>query len=171
MRELYAEYVTAGGQVSPEVAAAMARAADPARVADIASAAPDLTVAERVELLQSLDVVARLRRLAPLLGRQVEVASMRTRIHEDVQRTINKSQREHILREQLRAVRKELAELDGESDDAEDLVARVEALAMPPDVKAQRAQGGVAARADPRRVAGDGHGAHLGRLAPRPPLG
>ncbi|HSP64744.1 MAG TPA: LON peptidase substrate-binding domain-containing protein, partial [Candidatus Deferrimicrobium sp.] len=137
VRELYADYVTAGGQVSPEVAAAMARATGPARVADIASAAPDLTVAERVELLQSLDVVERLRRLAPLLGRQVEVASMRSRIHEDVQRTINKSQREHILREQLRAVRKELAELDGEGDDSEDLVARVEALSMPPDVKAR----------------------------------
>jgi ATP-dependent Lon protease len=137
VRELYSDYVTAGGQVSPEVAAAMARSTDPARVADIASAAPDLTVAERVELLQSLDVVTRLRRLAPLLGRQVEVASMRTRIHEDVQRTINKSQREHILREQLRAVRKELAELDGEGDDSEDLAGRIEALAMPPDVKAR----------------------------------
>ena len=137
VRELYADYVTAGGQVSPEVAAAMARATGPARVADIASAAPDLTVAERVELLQSLDVVERLRRLAPLLGRQVEVASMRTRIHEDVQRTINKSQREHILREQLRAVRKELAELEGEGEDSEDLVARIEALGMPPDVRAR----------------------------------
>ena len=137
VRELYADYVTAGGQVSPEVAAAMARATGPARVADIASAAPDLTVAERVELLQALDVVERLRRLAPLLGRQVEVASMRTRIHEDVQRTINKSQREHILREQLRAVRKEISELDGEGEDSEDLVARIEALGMPPDVRAR----------------------------------
>ncbi|MDQ6847472.1 MAG: endopeptidase La [Candidatus Dormibacteraeota bacterium] len=137
VRQLYADYVTAGGQVSPEVAVAMARATEPARVADIASAAPDLTVAERVEMLQALDVVERLRRLAPLLGRQVEVASMRTRIHEDVQRTINKSQREHILREQLRAVRKELAELEGEGDEGEDLVARIEALGMPADVKAR----------------------------------
>jgi ATP-dependent Lon protease len=137
VRQLYADYVTAGGQVSPEVAAGMARATNPARVADIASAAPDLTVAERVELLQTLDVVERLRCLAPLLGRQVEVASMRTRIHEDVQRTINKSQREHILREQLRAVRKELAELGGEGDEDEDLVARIEALGMPADVKAR----------------------------------
>ncbi|MDQ2959451.1 MAG: endopeptidase La [Candidatus Dormibacteraeota bacterium] len=137
VRQLYADYVTAGGQVSPEVAAAMARATEPGRVADIASAAPDLTVVERVELLQALDVVERLRRLAPLLGRQVEVASMRTRIHEDVQRTINKSQREHILREQLRAVRKEIAELDGEGDDGEDLAARIEALGMPSEVKAR----------------------------------
>jgi ATP-dependent Lon protease len=72
-----------------------------------------------------------------LLGRQVEVASMRTRIHEDVQRTINKSQREHILREQLRAVRKELAELEGESDDGEDLADRIEALGMPPAIRAR----------------------------------
>jgi ATP-dependent Lon protease len=137
VRELFGEYVTAGGQVPPEVAGAMARATDPARVADIASAAPDLTVVERVELLQALDVVERLRRLAPLFGRQVEVASMRTRIHEDVQRTINKSQREHILREQLRAVRKELAELDGEGEEGEDLAARIEGLGMPPAVRAR----------------------------------
>jgi ATP-dependent Lon protease len=137
VRQLFAEYVTAGGQVAPEVAAAMARAGGPSRVADIASAAPDLTVDERVELLQTLDGVERLRRLAPLIGRQVEVASMRTRIHEDVTRTINKSQREHILREQLRAVRKELAELDGEGDDGEDLAARIEALGMAPAVRAR----------------------------------
>ncbi|HEX4754780.1 MAG TPA: endopeptidase La [Candidatus Dormibacteraeota bacterium] len=137
VRQLFAEYVTAGGQVAPEVAAAMARAGGPSRVADIASAAPDLTVDERVELLQTLDAVERLRRLAPLLGRQVEVASMRTRIHEDVTRTINKSQREHILREQLRAVRKELADLEGEGDDGEDLAARIEALGMSPAVKAR----------------------------------
>jgi ATP-dependent Lon protease len=137
VRQLFAEYVTAGGQVAPEVGASMARAGGPSRVADIASAAPDLTVEERVELLQTLDAMVRLRRLAPLLGRQVEVASMRTRIHEDVTRTINKSQREHILREQLRAVRKELAELDGEGDDGEDLTARIEALGMPPAVRAR----------------------------------
>ena len=137
VRQLFAEYLTAGGQVSAEVAAAMARAGGPSRVADIASAAPDLTVEERVELLQTLDPLERLRRLAPLLGRQVEVASMRTRIHEDVTRTINKSQREHILREQLRAVRKELAELEGEGEDGEDLGARVEALGMPPAVRAR----------------------------------
>ena len=137
VRQLFAEYVTAGGQVGPEVAAAMARATSPTRVADIASAAPDLTVGERIELLQVLDSVERLRRLAPLLGRQVEVASMRTRIHEDVTRTINKSQREHILREQLRSVRKELAELEGESPDGEDLVQRIEALGMPAVVRAR----------------------------------
>jgi ATP-dependent Lon protease len=137
VRQLFAEYVTAGGQVAPEVAAAMARAGGASRVADIASAAPDLSVEERVDLLQTLDAVERLRRLAPLLGRQAEVASMRTRIHEDVTRTINKSQREHILREQLRAVRKELAELEGEGDDGEDLSARIEALGMSPAVRAR----------------------------------
>ena len=137
VRELFADYVTAGGQVPPEVAASMARASGPARVSDIASAAPDLTVEERVALLQSLDVVERLRRLAPLFGRQVEVASMRTRIHEDVQRTINKSQREHILREQLRSVRKELAELEGEGEEGEDLAGRIEALGMPAAVRAR----------------------------------
>ena len=59
---------------------------------------------------------------------------MRARIHEDVQKSINNTQREHILREQLRLVRKELSELDGTSEDSEEsLTERVEALALSQD--------------------------------------
>ncbi|MHB8717470.1 MAG: endopeptidase La [Candidatus Dormibacteria bacterium] len=137
VRGLFTEYVNAGGGVSPEVGASMARAATPSRIADIAATAPDLPISDRVALLQEIDPLIRLRSIAPLLARQVEVASLRTRINEDVQRTINKSQREHILREQLRALRKELAELEGESDDADDLVARIESVAMPEAVRAR----------------------------------
>ena len=132
---LFAEYVSAGAAVSPDVAMAMARASEAALVADIASTSPDLSVEERISLLQEVDLPARLRRLAPALGRQVEVAQLRSKINEDVQKTINKSQREHILREQLRAVRKELSELEGGNEEEEDLVTRIEATAMPDAVK------------------------------------
>src|SRR5438132_8617079 len=115
---------------------AMARATQPSVIADIASASPDVSFDERVSLLQEIDVTARLRSLVPLLARQTEVAQLRTKIHEDVQKTINKTQREHILREQLRAVRKELAELEGGGEDAEeDLSSRVESTGMPEQVK------------------------------------
>ncbi len=89
-----------------------------------------------MSLLQQLDVRDRLRSLVPLMARQSEVAQLRSKIHEDVQKTINKSQREHILREQLRAVRKELSELEGgEGEEEEDLATRVENAGMPEPVK------------------------------------
>ena len=136
VKTLFAEYVGAGAAVGPDVAMAMARANHPALVADIAATAPDLTFEERMSLLQQLDVRDRLRSLVPLMARQSEVAQLRSKIHEDVQKTINKSQREHILREQLRAVRKELSDLEGgEGEEEEDLATRVENAGMPEPVK------------------------------------
>ncbi len=135
VRALFAEYVNAGAQVGADTAVAMARASQPELIADIASTCPDFGFDDRVALLQETDAVARLRRLIPLLAREVEVAQLRSKIHEDVQKTINNSQREHILREQLRAIRKELSELDDAGEDDEDLSARVEKAGMPDNVK------------------------------------
>ncbi|MFN2452350.1 MAG: endopeptidase La, partial [Candidatus Dormibacteria bacterium] len=138
VRQLFTDYVGAGAGVSSEVAAHVARSTDPARIADVVSTAPDLAIEDRVALLQELDVATRLRALVPLLARQSEVAQLRSKINEDVQRTINKAQREHILREQLRALRKELAELDGAApEDEDDVKARIEALDMPEAVRAR----------------------------------
>jgi ATP-dependent Lon protease len=135
VKNLFAEYVGAGAAVGADMAMAMTRASAPDVIADIASAAPDLSFEERVGLLQEINVLARLRTLVPLLARQLEVAQLRSKIHEDVQKTINKSQREHILREQLRAIRKELSDLEGATDDEEDLAARVESSGMPDPVR------------------------------------
>jgi ATP-dependent Lon protease len=135
VRTLFADYVNAGAQVGADTAVAMARASQPELIADIASTCPDFGFDDRVALLQETDTIARLRTLIPLLAREVEVAQLRSKIHEDVQKTINNSQREHILREQLRAIRKELTELDDAGEDDEDLAARVEKAGMPDNVK------------------------------------
>ena len=135
VRTLFADYVNAGAQVGADTAVAMARATHPELIADIASTCPDFGFDDRVALLQETDPVARLRTLIPLLAREGEVAQLRSKIHEDVQKTINNSQREHILREQLRAIRKELVELEDAGEDDEDLSARVEKAGMPDNVK------------------------------------
>jgi len=135
VRTLFADYVNAGAQVAADTAVAMARAAQPGLIADIASTCPDFGFEDRVALLQETDTIARLRTLIPLLAREGEVAQLRSKIHEDVQKTINNSQREHILREQLRAIRKELVELEDGGDDDEDLSARVEKAGMPENVQ------------------------------------
>jgi ATP-dependent Lon protease len=139
VKSLFGDYVGAGAAVAPEVVVALTRTSEPARVADMASAAPDIAIADKMALLQEGDVVARLRLLVPLLAKQVEVAQLRSKIQEDVQKTINKGQREAILREQLRAIKKELGELEGVGEDGEeDLATRVENAGMPEPIK-QRA--------------------------------
>jgi ATP-dependent Lon protease len=135
VKSLFGEYVVAGAAVAPEVAVAVSRTTEPAKIADVCSAAPDIAASDKVALLQELDVGARLRMLVPLLAKQVEVAQLRSKINEDVQKTINKGQREHILREQLRAIKRELAELEGSVDDEDDLATRVENLGMPEGVR------------------------------------
>jgi ATP-dependent Lon protease len=139
VKSLFGEYVGAGAAVAPELVVALTRSTEPARVADMAGAAPDIAVADKMALLQDLDIASRLRALVPLLAKQVEVAQLRSKIQEDVQKTINKGQREAILREQLRAIKKELAELEGSAEsEEEDLATRVENAGMPDPVK-QRA--------------------------------
>ncbi|HEY6379535.1 MAG TPA: LON peptidase substrate-binding domain-containing protein, partial [Candidatus Dormibacteraeota bacterium] len=137
VKALFSEYVGAGAAVAPEVVVALQRTTDVRRIADITSAAPDLGVEDRVALLQETDVGKRLRTLVPLLAKQVEVAQLRSRIQEDVQKTIGKAQREAILREQLKSIRRELAELDGGDgvSDQDDLATRVENAGMPEEVR------------------------------------
>jgi ATP-dependent Lon protease len=138
VKTLFGDYVGAGAAVAPELVVAVTRTTEAARVADMASAAPDIAVADKMALLQEADVAKRLRALVPLLAKQVEVAQLRSKIQEDVQKTINKGQREAILREQLRAIRRELSELDGSAgEEEEDLATRVENAGMPEAVKAR----------------------------------
>ncbi len=137
VQQLFADYAAAGAQVAPELAISVARTREPGRIADIAGAAPDLPADERIALLQEHEPAARLQRLVPVLARQVQVAQLRSKIQQDVAQTINQGQREAILREQLRAIRKELAELGGDTQAEEDLRERIEAAGMPETVRAR----------------------------------
>lgn len=134
VRQLFGEYVAAGASVAPELAVAVARAKEPGKVADLAGTAPDLDPKDRIALLQEADIERRLRGLVPLLARLLEVAQLRSKIQQDVAQTINQGQREAILREQLKVIRKELADLGGESGSEQDLRERIEAAGMPEPV-------------------------------------
>jgi ATP-dependent Lon protease len=138
VRQLFADYVANGAAVAPELAVAVTRAKEASKVADLAGTAPDLASEDRIALLQEPDVERRLRGLVPLLARQSEVAQLRNKIQQDVAQTINQGQREAILREQLKVIRKELAEMGGESGVEEDIRERIEAAGMPDSVR-QRA--------------------------------
>ena len=103
---------------------------DPGRLADfIAANLPSLSTTEKQELLESLDLKARLDRLHRLLARELEVQQLRSKIQSDVQDQVNQNQREYFLREQLKAIQKELGEAD-EHQDVEELRKKIDDAEM-----------------------------------------
>src|SRR5205814_1203889 len=78
--------------------------------ADLVSAAPDQTLEQKQHMLETPNVLERLRLLSLFLSKQVEILELKAKIQNEVQSTIGKLQRDQILREQLKAIRKELGE-------------------------------------------------------------
>jgi ATP-dependent Lon protease len=103
---------------------------DPGRLGDfIAANLPSLSSTEKQELLESLDLKGRLDRLNHLLAREVEVLQLRSKIQSDVQDQVTQSQREYYLREQMKAIQKELGEAD-EQQEIEELRQKIDGAGM-----------------------------------------
>ncbi|WP_405777226.1 endopeptidase La [Streptomyces sp. NBC_00859] len=101
-------------------------------LADNSGYSPFLTLAQKTELLETTDPVARLKLAVQWLGEHLAEQDVAESIAKDVQEGVDKQQREFLLRRQLEAVRKELSELNGEADDeSDDYRARVEAAVLP----------------------------------------
>src|SRR5947209_3959818 len=134
VKSLYEKYVESGAAVAPEVAATVSKTDDPVYLADLVSAAPDQTLEQKQHMLETPNVLERLRLLALFLSKQVEILELKAKIQNEVQSTIGKLQRDQILREQLKAIRKELGE-DEEGADLHSLREKIEAAGMPDAVK------------------------------------
>ena len=106
------------------------------RAADfIASSLPFLTTADKQALLESADVAVRLEKINQFLAKEIDVQQLRNKIQSEVQDQVQQSQRDYYLREQLKAIQKELGEVDEGQRDIDDLKAKIEAAGMPDDVK------------------------------------
>ncbi|GAU65442.1 putative ATP-dependent protease La [Streptomyces sp. NBRC 110611] len=105
-------------------------------LADNSGYSPFLTVEQKVQLLETVDPVARLKFATEALREHLAEQDVAESIAKDVQEGVDKQQREFLLRRQLEAVRKELAQLNGDpEDESDDYRARVEAAELPEDVR------------------------------------
>ena len=109
---------------------------EPGRLADfIASSLATLTTSVKQEVLETVDVRARLDLLNRLLIKEAEVLELGSKIQSQVQSEVGKNQREYFLREQLKAIQKELGEGDDQTKEVEELREKIEAAGMPEGVK------------------------------------
>ena len=134
VKSLFGDYVENGGSIVPEVAMTAKSSDDPSHFADLVAQSQDLTIEQRQQLLEMESVVERLRFLSVFLAKQNEILQMKAKIQNDVQQTLDKTQREYILREQMKAIQKELGDDDGTSE-VNELREKIEAAGMPDEVK------------------------------------
>ncbi len=130
-QELFREVVARSSQLSDDLQTVALNIDDPGRLADfIAGTLPSLSTLLRQELLETASVRRRLELLIRELSKELEVLELRNKIQEQVQEQVNQNQREYLLREQLKAIQKELGESDDTQAEVEELRQKVEESGM-----------------------------------------
>ncbi len=131
------QYVQSGAPVPPEAAVAARNITEPGLLADMVAYSPDMSTEQRQEMLETVDVIERLKLVAAFLARQIEILELKGKIQSEVKSEMDKTQREYILREQLKAIQRELGEDDPQQAEINELREKVEAAGMPEEVKAR----------------------------------
>ena len=132
----FQQIVTVSPTLSDELSTIAVNIDEPGRLVDfIASSLPFLTTTDKQELLETSDVVARMERINKHLAKELEVQQLRNKIQSEVQDQVQQSQRDYYLREQMKAIQKELGEIDEGQKDLDELKEKIESAGMPEDVK------------------------------------
>jgi ATP-dependent Lon protease len=132
----FQQVVSLSPLLSDDLQALAVNITDPGKLADfIASSLTTLPTAVKQEVLETLDIRARMDVLNRLLIKELEVLELGSKIQSQVQSEVGKNQREYFLREQLKAIQKELGEGDEQAKEIEELRAKIDAAGMPELVK------------------------------------
>ncbi len=109
---------------------------EPGRLVDfVASSLPFLSTRDKQDVLETYDVRSRLDKINQHLAKELEVQQLRNKIQSEVQDRVQQSQREYYLREQLKAIQKELGEKDDATRDIEEFKEKIDRRGMPEEVK------------------------------------
>ncbi len=108
---------------------------DTGQLADLITSNLDIPVEEKQDVLETFDHKARTRKVLQFLTRQLEILKVREKINTQVQEEMGRNQREYVLRQQLKAIKEELGELDDGGSDFEEFKTKIADAKMPPDVE------------------------------------
>ena len=127
----FEQYVKLNKKIPPEVIASLSSIDEVSRMADTVAAHMSLKLEDKQNLLEMSDVKARVERLMAFLEGEIDIQQIEKRIRNRVKKQMEKSQREYYLNEQLKAVQKELGEIDETANEADELEARINKAGMP----------------------------------------
>tara|TARA_R110002153_G_scaffold18021_5_gene63185 strand:- start:279 stop:2702 length:2424 start_codon:yes stop_codon:yes gene_type:complete len=131
----FEQYIKLNKKIPPEVIASLAGIEDAARMADTVAAHMTLKLEDKQQLLEQRDVGARMEKLMAFLESEIDIQQIEKRIRSRVKKQMEKSQREYYLNEQMKAVQKELGEIDETSNELDELAAKITATTMTAEAK------------------------------------
>ena len=133
---LFQQIVASSPTLSDELSTVAMNIEEPGRLVDfVASSLPSLSTRDKQEILETPDVYLRLDKINQHLAKELEVQQLRNKIQSEVQDRVQQTQREYYLREQMKAIQKELGEQDETQRDAEEFKEKIEQSGMPDEVK------------------------------------
>ncbi|MGZ9187869.1 MAG: endopeptidase La, partial [Candidatus Binatia bacterium] len=135
LREQASKALSLLPQPSAELKSIIESIEDPVALIDIIAPTLDITLGEKQEILETIAVEARLQKVSGQLTRQIELLELRQKIRAETKDSVDKAQRDYFLREQLKAIKKELGEENGKNVEIAELREKIEALKAPPEVE------------------------------------
>ncbi|MDP3029812.1 MAG: endopeptidase La [Deltaproteobacteria bacterium] len=131
LRNLFQKVLELSPNIPSELGTIALNIEDPGTLSDMIASSLNISISERQDILETLEVKARLEKVMRLVTRQTEIMELGRKIHTQVKGEIDKTQREYYLREQLKAIKKELGEKDELSIEIDELRAKVEEKKLP----------------------------------------
>ena len=132
---VYQELVNLSPYLPEELSAVVMNIEDPARLADFIATNTKMETEQRQEILETLDVKERLKKILAILTKELDVLKLGEELRNKIKNEMEKAQREYLLREQLKAIKKELGEEDEREAEFKELFERIEKAGMPDEVK------------------------------------
>lgn len=131
----FEHYINLSKKVTPETLAAVSDIDEPGRLADVICSHLSLKIKDKQEILETLDVRERLEKLLDFLNNEREVLELERKINQRVKKQMEKTQKEYYLREQMKAIQKELGEKEGRAGEVEELRSQMEGRELPEKVR------------------------------------
>lgn len=134
IKSLFRRAVELAPQIPSEVGVLVASMEDPRSLADFIASNFNISVAEKQEILELIDLKKRLERVVSILNKELQVLELGSKIQSELKKEMDKTQREYYLREQLKAIQRELGEEDERTVEITELKEKIEKAKMPEEV-------------------------------------
>lgn len=126
--------VSLGKSILPDIMGVVENIEDPGRVADLVASNIGLKTEQSQEMLEITDPIQRLKRIGEIMSREIELLTVQQKIQSEARGEIDKTQREYFLREQLKAIQKELGDIDERAEEIKEFRRKIEEAKMPEKV-------------------------------------
>ncbi len=135
VKEQSEKVLTLKGILSPDVLAILDQIEEPGRLADLVASNLKLKIEEAQKVLETFHPLQRLKKVNEYLSKEVQVSTMQAKIQSQAREEMSKTQREYFLREQLKAIKSELGDIDEKTQEINELREKIKKAKMPPDVE------------------------------------